>query len=201
MGGAGAVIDAMPVRELWLGVRMPGHQPSEQLLAQVAANGTRVIDRRAGESFAAAGVRIRVLHPPAPDWERRRVRNDDSVVLEVVYGDVAVLLMGDAGAEIERAIVPRLTPARVRVLKVGHHGSRTSTSAALIAAWRPDVAVISCGRGNSFGHPAPAVLARLLAAGASVFRTDADGQITMRSDGRQVWVETFRGRRAWARPA
>ena len=201
VGGAGAVMDAMTVRELWLGVAVPGHEPSAELLGRAAAGGTRVMVRRSGERLWPGGARVRVLHPPPPDWERRRVRNDDSVVLEIVYRDVAVLLMGDVSADVERAILPHLTPARVRILKVGHHGSRTSTSRALLEVWRPDIALISCGRGNSFGHPAPAVLARLREAGATVFRTDTDGQTTVRSDGRQVWVRTFRGRQAWVRPA
>ena len=111
-----------------------------------------------GEVTRQDGVQVRVLHPPPPDWERRRVRNDDSVVLEVVYGDVAILLTGDIGADVERAIVPQLTPSRIRILKVAHHGSRTSSSSALLDTWRPQIAVISCGRGNRFGHPAPEVL-------------------------------------------
>jgi competence protein ComEC len=201
VGGAGAVVDSLPVRELWWGVRVPGHEPSEELLSRVAAGRMGVSERWAGERLRPGNARVRVLHPPPPDWERRRVRNDDSVVLEIVQGDVAMLLLGDVSAEVERAIVPHLAPARIRILKAGHHGSRTSTSQALVEAWRPDIALISCGRGNSFGHPAPAVLARLRASGASVFRTDMDGQITVRSDGRQAWVETFRGRRAWVRSA
>lgn len=199
-GGAAAVIDALSVRELWLGIDVPGHEPSRDLRARAIAEGAPVRGRRVGDQLRQGRVRVRILHPMEPDWERRRVRNDDSVVMEVVHGDVAVLLLGDIGAEVEREIAPRFTPARVRVLKVGHHGSRTSTSQALLNAWRPDVALVSCGRGNTFGHPAPAVLARLQASGAAVLRTDTDGQITMRSDGRQVWVETFRGRRLWVRP-
>ncbi len=200
VGGAGAVMDAQSVRELWIGVDVPGHEPSQALRVSAEAEGAGVFERRGGEQFAQGPLLIRVLHPPAPDWERRRVRNDDSVVLEIVHGEVAMLLMGDVGADVEREILPRLTPARVRILKVGHHGSRTSTSQRLVDAWRPHMALVSCGRGNTFGHPAPAVLARLRAAGATVFRTDTDGQVTVRSDGRQVWVETFRGRQAWARP-
>jgi competence protein ComEC len=119
------------------------------------------------------------------------VRNDDSVVLEVIYGDVAILLTGDVGEVVEREVVSRLVPARTRILKVGHHGSRTSTSQALLDAWRPEIALISCGRGNPFGHPAPEVLSRLRASGATVYRTDQDGQITLDTDGHQVVVKTF----------
>jgi len=134
-----------------------------------------------------------VLHPPAPDWERQRVRNDDSVVLEVLYGDVALLLTGDIGSDVEREIVPRLVPARTRILKVAHHGSRTSTSQELLDVWRPQIALISCGRENPFGHPSPEVVSRLEAAGARIYRTDRDGEITVDTDGQHVVVRTFTG--------
>jgi competence protein ComEC len=149
--------------------------------------------RRQGEELRMGEARIVVLHPPAPDWERQRVRNDDSVVLEVVYGDVALLLTGDIGADVERALVPALIPAPTRILKVAHHGSRTSTSSELLHAWRPSVALISCGRGNRFGHPAMEVLDRLSAIGAAVFRTDRHGAITVETDGTTVRVQTYVG--------
>ena len=107
-----------------------------------------------GTPRSTGDVRVRVLHPPPPDWERRRVRNDDSVVLEIVYRDVALLLTGDISAEIEREILPQLTHAQTRILKVAHHGSRTSSSLELLDGWRPQFALISAGRGNTFGHPA-----------------------------------------------
>src|SRR3970282_1910890 len=115
----------------------------------------------AGDELSIGGARVRVLHPPAPGWERRRVRNDDSVVLEVRYGDAAVLLLGDVGAAGEGGLLAHLPPARIRILKVAHHGSRTSTSRELVDGWRPQIALISAGRGNTFGHPAPEVLPQL----------------------------------------
>jgi competence protein ComEC len=115
------------------------------------------------------------------------------VVLEVLYGDVAVLLLGDVGVGVERSIVGQLTPARHRILKVAHHGSRTSTSRELLERWRPEIAVISCGRGNAFGHPAPEVIERLESIGARVYRTDLHGQITLETDGTDVRVRTFVG--------
>ncbi len=119
------------------------------------------------------------------------MRNDDSVVIEVVFEDVAILLTGDIGAATERAILPHLTPARIRILKVAHHGSRTSSSRELLEGWRPQTALISCGRGNLFGHPAPEVLQRLAAVGATVYRTDRHGQITIDTDGRRLSVATY----------
>jgi competence protein ComEC len=120
------------------------------------------------------------------------VRNDDSVVLEIVYRDVVLLLTGDISAEVEREILPRLTPSPMRILKIAHHGSRTSTSPELLSAWRPQIALISAGRGNTFGHPAPEVLQRLEEIGARVLRTDVHGEVTLETDGQRVTVRSFR---------
>jgi competence protein ComEC len=196
VGGAPAVLQTFEPASVWEGVRVPGHAPTLALRSVAAGLGLPVVERRAGERLALGGMRLRVLHPPLPDWERREVRNDDSVVLEIRYGDVALLLTGDVSADVERSLLPRLTPAPIRVLKVAHHGSRTSTSTALLEWWRPQIAILSAGRGNSFGHPTPEVLARLAAVGATVLRTDLDGQITLETDGRAVWARTHTRRAA-----
>jgi competence protein ComEC len=193
IGGAASLIDAFSPRELWTGIPVPTHMPMTALLMQAADRKMSVKEQRTGNTWGAAGVSVRVLHPPAPDWERPRVRNDDSVVLEIRYGDVAVLMTGDVGASVERSLIPQLQPAAVRILKAGHHGSRTSTSQELLDAWRPQIAIISAGRGNTFGHPAPEVVRRLEATGARIYRTDRDGQVTVESDGRVVSVKTFKG--------
>jgi len=200
MGGASGVLASVPVGEAWFGIRVPQHAPGNALLADLAARHVGVRYLRAGTAIERDGIHARVLHPSEPDWERPRVRNDDSVVLEVRCGDVAFLLLGDVSAEVERTIVPRLSPARVRVLKVAHHGSRTSTSQALLDAWRPQLALISAGRGNTFGHPAPEVLQRLDAIGATVLRTDRDGEITVTTDGRDLWWRAFNGERSRLSP-
>ena len=125
LGGAVAVADDFRPRQIWEGIRVPQHRPTQELMHEAARLRIPITPLRAGETMRLDEVQLRVLHPAPPDWERRRVRNDDSVVLEVVYGDVAILLTGDISADIERAVVPLLTPARIRVLKVAHHGSRT----------------------------------------------------------------------------
>jgi len=196
LGGAVAVADDFRPRQIWEGIRVPQHLPTQDLMHEAARLRIPITPLRAGETLRLDEVQLRVLHPTPPDWERRRVRNDDSVVLEVVYGDVAILLTGDISADIERAVVPRLTPARIRVLKVAHHGSRTSSSSALLESWRPQFAVISCGRGNRFGHPTLEVLQRLEAIGATILRTDLDGQIELETDGRLVIRRTFARRSA-----
>jgi competence protein ComEC len=191
VGGALAVLRSFSPDVLFEGIPVAGHEPMSLVRDEGRRRGTSVQPLRVGDLIHRGGARVRVLSPPPPDWERPRVRNDDSVVLEVRYGNIAILLTGDISAEVERQILPQLSDAPIRVLKVGHHGSRTSTSAALVAAWRPQVALVSCGRGNRFGHPAPEVIARLDEAGARIYRTDRHGAITVTSDGRSLEVTTF----------
>ena len=193
LGGAVAVVDDFAPAHLWIGIDVPSHEPTRALIGRAREAGLTIESLRAGETRGWGRARLRVLHPPAPDWERPRVRNDDSVVLEVLFADTAFLLTGDISADVERAILPQLSTARHRILKVAHHGSRTSTSHELLDAWKPEIAIVSCGRGNRFGHPAPEVIARLAAAGTRVVRTDLDGQITIETDGRDVRVRTFVG--------
>jgi competence protein ComEC len=193
IGAASTLIDDFNPRHLWQGIPVPRAGSLQAVLERAAASGSLLEQRREGEEFRLDEARMLVLHPPPPDWERQRVRNDDSVVIEVLYHDVALLLTGDIGADVERAIIPRLLPAKTRILKVAHHGSRTSTSRQLLEAWRPQIALISCGRANPFGHPAPDVIARLEAFGARIYRTDLDGEITVDTDGQHVKVTTFIG--------
>jgi competence protein ComEC len=195
LGGARSVVADFEPGQVLEGIIVPGHLPSAEVREAAQESGASVALLRAGMTWRAGGARVRVLHPPDPDWERPRVRNDDSVVLEVVYGTVALLLTGDAGDAIEQAIVPQLTPSPVRILKAGHHGSRTSTSRQLLEAWRPQYALISAGRGNRFGHPTPDVIGRLESVGSRIYRTDRHGQITLTTDGRSVEVTTFTGGR------
>ncbi len=193
IGGAPTIVGDFAPARVWEGIPVARHQALSAVLEEARQVGARIEPRLAGDAMAMGGVRVRVLHPPAPDWERRRVRNDDSVVLELVYGDVAIVLLGDVGAAVEHGLADTLTAARVRVLKAAHHGSRTSTSRELLERWRPQIAIISAGRGNTFGHPSPAVLQRLESVGAAVYRTDLDGQITVDIDGNHAEVHTFVG--------
>ena len=191
IGGAASVVQDFHPRQLWTGIEVPSHDPSLALQRDAARVGAVPRQLRRGMDWAWGRARIRVLHPPAPDWERRQVRNDDSVVLEVLFGEVALLLTGDISAAIEAEILPQLSRATTRILKVAHHGSRTSSSSVLLGGWRPQIALLSCGRGNRFGHPTTEVIERLRTAGMRIYRTDLDGQITLETDGRRVRVATW----------
>ncbi len=125
---------------------------------------------------------------PTPDQEGGS--NDRSLVLRLVYGEVSFLLTGDIEAAGEEALVHSRYPIASTVLKVAHHGSRTSTTPRFLDAVGPAVSAISVGTSNPFGHPSPEVLQRL--EGRRVFRTDLHGTISYRTDGRRLWVHTER---------
>ncbi len=112
--------------------------------------------------------------------------NNTSIVLRIVYGSTSFLFTGDAEREVEQAMISRGVPLKSTVLKVGHHGSYTSTSYQFLWNVMPTYAVISCGKGNSYGHPHDEVLSRLRDADVTLFRTDLQGDITCTSNGSSV---------------
>ena len=116
--------------------------------------------------------------------------NTNSIVLRISYGTVAFLLAGDMGGESENALVRSGYPLNSRILKVGHHGSYSSTSSSFLERVRPETAIIMVGRDNPYGHPHKQVLDLLEEYGASVYRTDIDGTIVIRSDGMSYSVKT-----------
>jgi competence protein ComEC len=118
--------------------------------------------------------------------------NDDSLVLEIRYGRRGILLTGDAERPVEDDLVASGELRPVTLLKVGHHGSKTSSSEEFLSQVAPEFAVISDGYLNQFHHPHPTVLVRLAEHHAGIFRTDQRGLITFRTDGDRVEVETFR---------
>jgi competence protein ComEC len=196
IGGAPTIVDAFRPGRIFEGVVVPSHVPMQALRALARARhiGWQSLERDA--RWRVGAVAARVWHPPPPDWERRKVRNDDSVVLELRFGDVSIVLPGDIGADIEQELARRMELAPFRVLKAAHHGSATSSSETFLDALRPSIALISCGRQNRFGHPAPIVSRRYAERGVLVFRTDTDGEVTLRTDGAAIDVTTFAGR-AW----
>ena len=198
LGGGGAVLRDLRPREVWEGIAVPSSEPLAELRAGARAVGAMWRTFSAGDVEYVGGVHVQVVHPPPADWERPRVRNDDSLVLELRYGDVSVVLPGDIEAGVEGAIGAALAPAVWRVVKVPHHGSRTSSSPGFVEALRPVLAVVSAGRDHAFGHPHPEVVARYEAAGAVVLATGEEGGVSICTDGRGLAVSTYGGRRlAW----
>ena len=195
IGGASSIVAEFRPREVWEGIPVPPFAPLIALRLQAQAAGARWANVYAGDHLVVDDVEVRAVHPDRADWERQKVRNDDSLVLEVRWHDVSILLTGDIGVSVERTIGAALVPAPVRVIKVPHHGSLSSSSEEFLARVKPDIAIVSAGRSNHFGHPVPAVLDRYRAVGAQVFRTDQDGAVTLDTDGYAIDVHTFSGRR------
>jgi competence protein ComEC len=138
------------------------------------------------------GLRLEVLWPPAtPLTETVDDLNNNSVVLRLTYGDVSFLLTGDIAAAAEEALATSTGTLQTTVLKVPHHGSDGSSTAALLDAVQPRVAVISAGAGNPYGHPSPSTELRL--AGTPILRTDLNGSIRFETDGRSLWAVQERG--------
>ena len=195
IGGAGSVLRDLRPREVWEGIPVPSFEPLVALRAGARAAGAAWRTLNRGDVEHIGGVRVAVAHPPAADWERPRVRNDDSLVLELRYGDVSVVLPGDIEAGVERAVAALLEPAAWRVVKAPHHGSRTSSSRAFVEALNPALAVASSGRDHVFGHPHREVVARYEAAGAIMLATGDEGAIEICADGRNLAVSSHDGRR------
>ncbi|KPJ80593.1 MAG: hypothetical protein AMS19_09270 [Gemmatimonas sp. SG8_23] len=192
IGGAAAVIDAFEPRLVMDPLLPAPKHEYATLVEHAAARGVRWAAARAGDSFELGGVTFRVLHPSELPTDPRE-GNAASVVLLVSWGRFDALLTGDAYVDVERAIAERA--GDIEILKVGHHGSATSTDSTFLATVRPEVALVSVGRGNRYGHPAPAVLRRLSAVGARTYRTDQLGTVraVVGRDG-SVRITTSRGR-------
>jgi competence protein ComEC len=198
MGGMPAVLRNFRPRELWVAVD-PESERYRELLALAASLGVRVRHLRAGDHIDWDSVGIDVLAPARGYANPGPPVNDDSLVLRLQFGKASALLEGDAQAASEVAMVERArtggTSANIgpdTLLKVGHHGSRTSTTPEFLALAAPEDAVISVGANNTFGHPRAEVLNRLAAAHAQVYRTDRDGATTflLSPDGR-IAAATF----------
>lgn len=155
---------------------------------RVEAQGKTLVCPAVDTTFSLGGATVTVLAPRAS----YKNNNDTSIVLRIVYGETSFLFTGDAEHDSEIAMCDANVTLRSTVLKVGHHGSDTSTSIRFLREVMPQYAVISCGKDNKYGHPTEQTLSRLSQAGATVYRTDTQGDVICRSDGLNVTFETAR---------
>jgi competence protein ComEC len=137
------------------------------------------------------GARLTILGPSEPFFSREQMKtggnvpNANSVVMRLDYGDFSLLLPGDAEEQTEHQMLSREVNLKARIVKVAHHGSKYATSQDLIDRLKPEVAIISCGAWNRYGHPSQVVLDRLRAANVKLYRTDLQGEITITTKGRE----------------
>lgn len=182
IGGLPAVARNFRIGEFWDG-RTPAGSPAYAALQKALR--PRVVKRRVSRGFAweRSGVRIDVVHPPpAAGGEPVPPENDDSVALRIAGRGASFFLSGDVGRAAEADILAAGLPVRADVLKAPHHGSATSSSPEFLAAVSPAVVVVSAGEGNRYGLPSAAVIARILAAGAKVLRTDVHGAVEIKAN-------------------
>ena len=142
---------------------------------------------RAGELLSFGEVKIEVINPMLPLTGRL---NEDSIVLRVRYGDVRILLTGDMGKVGERRLMNTETELKSDVLKAGHHGSDDASSKEFLAAVGPRAAVITASKGNIYGRPGKAALNRFAKAGIKLYRTDLDGHVILKTDGKVFSLHT-----------
>ena len=183
VGGAAAVLRTLRVGAVLdpgVALARPLHA---EALALASRRGVRWLRAAPDAAISLDDMVLEVLHPAAAQLDAATEANDLSVAIRLVFGEFEAIFLGDASSAVERLLVQR-HGARLMadLLKVGHHGSATSTSEVLLEAVRPRAALISLGRRNRYGHPAPEVLERLAGAGAEVWRTDVHGNIRVRAD-------------------
>ena len=181
MGGMAAVMRSFRPRELWVGID-PNSTAYRALLSEAHELGVTVRHLHAGDALPWSGARVSVLAPDASYINGGAPANNDSLVLRLEYGKSSVLFEGDAEAPSERAMVASQRLAPVTLLKVGHHGSRTSTTPEFFAAVAPKDAIVSVGQGNTFGHPRFEVIQRIASNGTKLYRTDEFGLTTFLLD-------------------
>ena len=183
-GGAGAVIKKLPVGE----IITAGEPRSEyaEVFGMAESYLPPMRAGHAGEIFSVDGVQVEILFAPSFG-----TGNEISNIYRIRYGNVTFLITGDLIKEIESQILREGVDVQSTVLKVGHHGSATSSSEEFLRAVKPKCSVICVGYGNNFGHPRAEVLKRLENLPTKIYRTDRDGLIKFKTDGKNLRVETF----------
>lgn len=198
MGGLAALIENFHPGEIWTGL-MPTASADWQAVVDAARRqGTRIKTLREGDEFRAGQVQFNILAPLATAEPTPEAHNSDSLAMLVTYGRRRFLLTGDMEAPVERRLLAEWDLPTIDVLKVGHHGSRTSTSEAWLDRLKPGVALVSVGRGNRYHHPHPRITERLSERGIVTLRTDELGLVTVRTNGHWLDFDSYRWQRSSA---
>ncbi len=190
IGGAATLLERFPTAELLDNGQQTDSTMLTHLRADAAEHHVRYLAARRGQTLDFQdGVTARILAPT--EAETHGSPNNASIVLLLQYGRTTFLFTGDAEADEEADLLASGQPLPCDVLKVGHHGSHTSTTLPFLAAAHPHIAVISVGAHNLYGHPSVEVLDRLRYSGAKIYRTDKDGAVTCTSDGFTIRTESM----------
>ena len=182
VGGLASVLAVFPAQSVYSPTTTYGSRAFDNFMYYVDQQRLEVTFPVPGEEFYLGDAQVTVLGP-VKDYAET---NDTSIVMKVVYGDTSFLFTGDMEQEAETDMLDYGMDVKADVLKVGHHGSNTSTGYRFLYEVDPMYAVISCGRDNKYGHPHREPMERLRQQGASIFRTDEMGTVVAVSDGRDI---------------
>jgi len=176
------VLDYYKVKNIvWTGELSDG-KTFESWVSKIEKEGAKITLGKAGAKIIAGDSRIDILYPIELPKQDSKNNNDSSIVGRLIFGQTEFMFTGDANREAEQAIIANNENIESNVLKVSHHGSRSATSPEFLANVKPEVAVISVGAKNSYGHPHQEVLSNLAEFGIKVMRTDLIGDITITSN-------------------
>lgn len=179
IGGLVQVMKTFPVTKVVTNGQPHTTTVYEHFLDAIAAAQAEYIEVKRGDALPLGSLNFLVFNPVGntnPDL------NENSIVLQFAYGQTTFLMMGDSGADAESSLLASGLPLKANILKVGHHGSRYSSTPAFLDAVKPEIAVYFAGIDNSYGHPAPQTIAALVSVGAMVYGTDQSGTIIITAD-------------------
>lgn len=190
IGGMDDVINAFPIDTYLMSVMPKAITPTtktyQDVLKALDKNDITPTEAKPGESYALGGANLAILGPVGTF----DTTNNMSVICRITYGSRHFLFMGDAEKEAENALLSSGADVSADFIKIGHHGSRSSSQEKFLEAVNPRYAAITCGAGNDYGHPHPETLATLKKLGIAYYRCDLNGTITVTSDGNTIDVST-----------
>jgi competence protein ComEC len=189
IGGLDTVLNRFPVKNIYMPKVTNTTQSFRDVLKAVENRGLKITAAKAGVDIPLDGIGCHIIAPIQNLYEDL---NDYSAVIKLEYGSQSFLLTGDAGTESEGQILALKTNLKSTVLKIGHHGSYSSSGSKFLKAVAPQYAVIMVGGDNKYGHPHTQILSRLSGAGIGVYRTDQHGTIVFATDGNDMQV-SFKG--------
>ncbi len=189
LAGLNAVIERYEIGAVMVSGPDAGSPSYKHFLETIKARGIplHVVER--SEELALGEVKLHILFPlKSVKGKRLSNLNDSSIVMKATYGETDILLTGDAETAIEKQLLASGDDLTADILKAGHHGSETSSGEEFLKAVKPQLAIISSGVGNSYGHPSPRILKRYERFGIPVRRTDQEGTVHVRSDGKNFYI-------------
>lgn len=181
------VLARFPVREVWMSGNETTTLTFERALDAIVTSGAAYREPRAGEVYEIGSARLEVLSPA----ELTGDTNDDSVVFRLLFGDVTFMFTGDAELHAEHEMVAAGYDLKSDILKLGHHGSSTSSSMEFLEAVDPEIAIWSAGRDNTYGHPHQITLDHLAELGVTVYGTAVDGTVVVETNGAHFAVVAY----------